>query len=92
VRPRQVLGFTGLQAPGGRGISEIRAILGGLFIALGLAPLLLNDPVAYQMLGIANVGIAIARAVSMFVLDNAVTRSNSTSLVFEIGFAVVLLM
>jgi len=44
------------------------------------------------MLGIANVGIAIARAVSMFVLDNAVTRSNSTSLVFEIGFAVVLLM
>ena len=92
IRPRQALGFTGLQSPGSRGISEIRAILGGLFIALGLAPLLLNDPVAYQMLGIANVGIAAARAVSMFVLDNAVTQSNSTSLMFEIGFAVVLLL
>ena len=92
IRPRQVLGFTGLQSPGSRGISEIRAILGGLFIALGLAPLLLNDPVAYQMLGIANVGIAAARAISMFVLDNAVTQSNSTSLVFEVAFAVILLV
>jgi hypothetical protein len=91
-RPRYVLGVTGLQSPGSRGISEIRAILGGLFIALGLAPLLLNDPVAYQMLGIANVGIAAARALSMFVLDNAVTPSNSTSLVFEAAFAVILLL
>jgi len=92
MRPRQTLGFTGLQAPDGRGISEIRAILGGLFIALGLAPLLLNDAVAYQMLGIANVGIAAARAASMFVLDNAVTPSNSTSLVFEVAFGVILLL
>ena len=91
-RPRYVLGVTGLQSPGSRGVSEIRAILGGLFIALGLAPLLLNDPVAYQMLGIANVGIAGARAVSMFVLDNAVTQSNSTSLLFEVAFAVILLV
>ena len=92
IRPRQALVFTGLQAPGGRGISEIRAILGGLFIALGLAPLLLNDPLAYRMLGIANVGIAAARAISMFVLDNAVTPTNSTSLVFEVAFSVILLL
>ncbi|MGC9396385.1 MAG: DUF4345 family protein [Anaerolineae bacterium] len=91
-RPRYVLGFTGLQAPGARGISEIRAILGGLFIALGLAPLLLNDPAAYRMLGIANVGIAAARAISMFVLDNVVTPTNSTSLVFEVAFGVILLL
>jgi hypothetical protein len=92
LRPRSVTSFTGLHPTGPRGISEIRAILGGLFIALGLAPLLLNDPVAYQMLGIANVGIAIARAISMFVLDNAVTPSNSTSLVFEMAFGVILLL
>ena len=92
IQPRQVLGFTGLQAPGARGISEIRAILGGLFVALGLAPLLLNDPIAYQMLGIANVGIAVARAASMFMLDNAVTRSNSISLAWEVGFGVILLL
>jgi hypothetical protein len=92
LRPRYVLSVTGLKSPGARGISEIRAILGGMFIALGLAPLLLNDPIAYQMLGIANVGIAIARAISMFVLDNAVTSSNSTSLVFEVAFAVILLL
>jgi hypothetical protein len=29
VRPRAIFGFTGLSAPGPRGITEIRAVLGG---------------------------------------------------------------
>ena len=73
LRPRAVQGFTGLRAEGGRGITEIRAVLGGFFIALGLAPLLLNQPAAYRMLGIAYVGVAAVRAVSI-VLDRAELR------------------
>ena len=38
VRPESVTGFTGLIPDGSRGISEIRSVLGGLFIAIGLAP------------------------------------------------------
>ncbi len=45
VAPLKTIGFTGLQPVGGRGITELRAVLGGLFIALGLAPLVLG-PVA----------------------------------------------
>ncbi|MBN2392369.1 MAG: DUF4345 domain-containing protein [Anaerolineae bacterium] len=92
LRPRSVTGFTGLHPTGPRGITEIRSILGGLFIALGLAPLLLNTPAAYQMLGIAYLGIAIVRAVSMFILDNSVVQSNSVSLLIEIAFGVILVL
>ena len=60
VKPTAVYGFTGLTANGVRGVSEIRAIFGGLLTALGFAPLFLG-PVAYQMLGIGYLGIAVAR-------------------------------
>ena len=33
IRPRSVQGFIGLTAPGPRGLAEIRAVLGGGFIA-----------------------------------------------------------
>ena len=90
LRPRSITGFTGLEPTGPRGITEIRAVLGGLFIALGVAPLVLGVA-AYQMLGIAYLGIAVVRAVSMFILDNSVMQSNSISLIVEIVFGIILI-
>ncbi len=91
LRPRSVTGFTGLSAEGGRGITEIRAVLGGFFVALGIAPLLLSATAAYQMLGIAYLGVGLARAVSMFV-DKSVVQSNIISLAVEIIFGVILVL
>jgi hypothetical protein len=91
IRPRAVRGFTGLSAESGRGITEIRAILGGVFVALGAVPLILNAPAAYQMLGITYLVVAGTRAVSMFV-DKSVVQSNIISLVIEIVFGVVLVL
>ena len=91
IRPRSVTGFTGLSPTGPRGVTEIRAVLGGLFVALGAAPLLLNAPAAYQMLGIAYLAVAVVRAASMF-LDRSVERSNVISLVVEIAFGVILVL
>ena len=91
LRPDSVTGFTGLKPTGPRGVTEIRAILGGLFIALGLAPLLLGD-IAYQMLGLAYLGIAVVRAVAMFVLDKSVNQSNNISLIVEIVFGIILVV
>ena len=90
-KPESVTGFTGLHPEGGRGITEIRAVLGGFFVALGAAPLFLNSPVAYTMLGIAYLGIALVRGISMFV-DKSVTQSNVISLVVEIIFGVILVI
>jgi hypothetical protein len=91
IRPRSVRGFTGLSADSGRGITEIRAVLGGFFVALGAAPLILNAPAAYQMLGIAYLVVGATRAVSMFV-DKSVVRSNIISLVVEVIFGVILVL
>ena len=91
IRPRKVKGFTGLSAESGRGITEIRAILGGVFVALGAAPLILNAPATYQMLGITYLVVAGTRAVSMFV-DKSVVQSNIISLIVEIVFGVVLVL
>jgi hypothetical protein len=91
IRPRAVKGFTGLSAESGRGITEIRSILGGVFVGLGAAPLILNAPAAYQTLGIVYLVVAGARAVSMFV-DKSVVQSNIISLVVEIVFGVVLVL
>jgi hypothetical protein len=91
VRPRAVQGFTGLSAPGPRGITEIRSILGGGFVGLGLAPLILGVPAAYQMLGITYLVIAVARIVGI-ILDRSLQASNWISLAVEIVAGIILVL
>ncbi|HQN45315.1 MAG TPA: DUF4345 family protein [Anaerolineaceae bacterium] len=90
VKPTAVYGFTGLTAPGARGISEIRSIFGGLFIGVGVAPLFLGS-VAYQMLGIGYLAIALARLVSIL-LDKSYDKSNWISLAIEIVLGIILVI
>ncbi len=90
LAPTKITGFTGLQPVGGRGITELRAVLGALFIALGLAPLFLGAP-AYLMLGIGYLAIGAVRAVSM-VVDRSVVQSNVISLMTEIVLGVILIL
>ncbi len=91
INPLGVQGFTGLTAPGGRGITEIRSILGGLFIGLGIAVFLLGTRETYQMLGIMYLAIGVVRFVSIF-LDKSSTQSNWISFAVEIIFGVILLL
>ena len=91
IKPTAVYGFTGLRAEGGRGITEIRSILGALFIALGAAALFYRLPETYGMLGIMYLGIAVVRLVSMFI-DHSVERSNIISLVSEVVLGVILVI
>jgi hypothetical protein len=91
LRPLAVTGFTGLAAPGARGKTEIRAILGGVFIGAGLAPLLLNAPAAYQGLGILYLVTAAVRAIGIAV-DRSSERSNIISLASEIALGVLLIL
>ena len=90
VRPSAVYGFTGLTANGPRGVSEIRAIFGGLLIALGMVPLFLG-PLAYQMLGISYLAIAAARAFSIL-FDKSTAQSNLISLAVEMALGVILVI
>ena len=89
--PRRIQGFIGLQAPGGRGITEIRAIFGGTFIGLGIAVLVLATPETYKLLGLVYAAIGALRAISM-VTDKSVEQSNIISLAAEIVFAAILVL
>jgi hypothetical protein len=98
VAPRAVRGFTGLDVSNARGITEIRAVLGGVFIGLGAAPLIFHITqgytvahVAYQTLGITYLAILIARVIGM-VLDKSWVRSNYISVATELVLGIVLLL
>ena len=91
IKPRAVKGFTGLDVTGPRGVTEIRAVLGGLFIGLGIAPFILGSAAVYQALGIMYLAIALVRTVSMF-LDKSIMQSNIISLVVEVVFGVILVL
>ena len=89
--PLRIRGFTGLEVNGGRGVTEIRTILGGLFIGLGAAVIFLNDPVAYQTLGIAYLVMAVVRSISMYV-DKSIVQSNIISVIAEVILGIILII
>ena len=89
--PLNVQGFTGLTANGGRGITEIRSVLGALFIGLGGAALYFNTPEPYKMLGIMYLVMAVVRFVSMFV-DRSVVSSNVISVIAEVILGIILVL
>ena len=90
IKPSAAYGFTGLSASGPRGVSEMRSIFGGLFIALGAAPLILGET-AYLVLGYGYLAIAAVRAFSI-VFDRAYERSNLISLAIEILLGIILVI
>ncbi len=90
VRPESVSGFTGLAPDAARGITEIRAAMGGVFIGLGLAPLFLKTP-AERVLGLVYLAIAAVRTPFMFADGSAGEQSNWISLAFEVAAAAILL-
>ncbi len=90
VRPESVSGFTGLAPDSARGVTEIRSAMGGVFIALGLAPLFLKTP-AERVLGLVYLAIAAVRAPFMFADGSAGEQSNWISLAFEVVAAAILL-
>jgi len=91
IAPKSIYGFTGLRTEDGRGITEIRAILGAFFIGLGAFALILRDVNTWMMLGVAYLVVALVRFIFMFI-DKSVVRSNIISLVVEIIFGVVLVL
>jgi hypothetical protein len=89
--PHSAEHFTGLSAVGPRGISEIRSVLGALFVGLGLAVVIFRVPAAYRTLGIGYLSVSLVRGLSI-AFDRASVGSNWISLAFEVVFGVVLLI
>lgn len=60
------LSLVGVTATSALGTSEIRAVFGGMFIALGTACLLLGEPIVFAVVGSAWLADVAVRIVSVF--------------------------
>jgi hypothetical protein len=93
IWPRTAAKFTGFgDSVSPRGLTEMRAILGGGFISIGLAPILLGTDKVFQALGLLYLGIALARSVSILALEKDKSNSNLGSLATEWICAALLLL
>jgi hypothetical protein len=80
-----------LQANGERGITEIRTILGALFIGLGVAILYYNHPIGYKIVGITYLTMGVVRVFSI-IFDKSAVSSNIISAIVEIVFGILLML
>lgn len=91
LAPRYTMELLDLTADGSTmGVSEIRAASGALFIGLGLGAMVLNEPLAYAMIGFAWGGAAIGRLTSI-IADDAPTRQTYVFFAVEVLVAGTLL-
>jgi len=88
--PERAVVLTGLKPQGGRGLTEIRCIMGGLYVALGLTPFFLGKT-AFVVLGIGYLAIAIVRLISIFI-DKSASSSNWGSFALEFVLGVILVL
>jgi hypothetical protein len=82
ISPASAAAFTSMEPRGAMGISEIRATYGGLFIGLGAIALLQQSPLVFTAVGVAWVGAALGRLVSVLV-DRNWTAKNFGGVAFE---------
>ncbi|MGB3456376.1 MAG: DUF4345 family protein [Litorimonas sp.] len=89
--PRMAADFSGLKALTPTGQSEFRATYGGLFVAMGIVPLLTMHPLAFATAALCWMGAAAGRIVSV-ALDGALTPKNIGAVAFESAFALLLIV
>lgn len=84
--PRRALAFVGLTTASSEGLGEVRATYGGLFLVLELSAgyvwLGRHDTAAMLAVGLAWVGAAIGRSLSV-VVDGGRTPKNIAGVAFE---------
>lgn len=90
-KPESIFTFIGLRADSGRGITELRSVMGSGLIALGAVPLFFPIYETFLMLGIAYLAVAVVRFISMF-LDISISWSNMISFMTEVVFGIILVI
>jgi hypothetical protein len=89
--PHAASRFTGLNASNKTAFAEFRATFGGMFVVMGLIPLITNEPLAYFMAGLVWLGAAVGRVVSI-ILDKGFNEpKNVGGVAFEAAFGLLLI-
>lgn len=91
LAPARAARFVGLKAISKPGKSEFRATYGGLFIALGLGPLMIREPALFALAGFCWLGAAAGRGLSI-ALDRAMSVRNLGAVALEAFISLLLLI
>lgn len=89
IRP-SLLVLVGVSADTPLGTSEIRAVFGGTFVALGLACIILREPVVFGVVGVAWLADFAVRLIAVFV-DRVPAKDALTVLAIALVMGVALL-
>jgi hypothetical protein len=89
--PESAARLVGIQPEGERGISEIRATYGGLFLSIGLFATIAQDNNVFRALGVAWIGAASGRAYSV-ARDKSTSGANLGAVVIEAVVGVAMLV
>ncbi|RAM58442.1 hypothetical protein DS65_02205 [Mesotoga sp. SC_4PWL113PWK15] len=92
LKPESYAKLAEFSAGNARGKTEVKAIMGGTFIGLGVAPIvLLGAQISFLFLGIVYLFIAATRIMSIFV-DKSLTFTNLITLLVEIAFGLIMVL
>jgi hypothetical protein len=87
LAPRRTMDLLDMQAgPSNMAYTEVSAASGCLFVGLGLGAMILNEPLAWVVVGLAYAGAATGRITSIF-RDNAASRQSWTFFACEAAIA-----
>ena len=89
VKAKNINSFSGLEANTPVALTEIRAVMGGTFIGLGIAALVFPVPSVYKTLAVTYAVIAGIRMISM-VVEKSIEKSNLISLASEIVLGILM--
>jgi len=89
--PASAARLVGLEPDGERGISEIRATYGGVFLALGIFATIAQTSDVFRVLGVAWIGAGAARSFS-YVHDNSRSPANLGAIVVELAVGASMLV
>lgn len=92
AQPRATAQLAGLGIGSNKGLAEIRITFGMLSLALGAAPLLLNQQAAYQTAGIVFLGAFVMRVVAAILDRPRLDRGYLVSGVFELAVGLILFL
>lgn len=90
VSPARVARLVSIRPVGGLGISEIRATYGGLFLAMGLACLILQSNHAFLVAGASWLGAGLLRFPALF-LDKGSFPKGLAGALLELTIGLLLL-
>ena len=90
VYPNIIAKFVSVKPIGLTGVSEVRATYGGFFVALGWLCLYFQSSIVFLVVGVAWLGAALVRGLSVL-LDRNYATKNLAGILFELSIGTLLL-